>query len=40
MFDENPEAPESTTGGSLLKNCSWKSRKIHKKTPVPESLFY
>ena len=23
----------------LLKRCSWKYRKFHRKTPVPESLF-
>ena len=25
--------------GVLWKQCSWKFRKIHRKTPVPESLF-
>ena len=24
--------------GVLLKRCSWKFRKIHRKTPVPESF--
>ena len=23
-----------------VKRCSWKFRKIHRKTPVPESLFF
>ena len=31
--------PEAGTGGALQKRCSWKFRKIHGKTPVPESLF-
>ena len=26
-------------GGALLKKCSHKFRKIHRKKPVPESLF-
>ena len=30
---------KSAIGGVLWKNCSWKSRKIHMKTPVLESRF-
>ena len=30
---------EAATEGVLSKRCSLKFRKIHKKTPVPESLF-
>ena len=26
-------------GGVLSKRCSWKFRRFHRKTPVPESLF-
>ena len=28
-----------SSGCVLSKRCSWKSHKIHRKTPVPESLF-
>ena len=28
-----------SSGGVLLKRCSKKFRKIHRKTPVPEPLF-
>ena len=30
--------PEAATGGVRKKGCSKKSRKIHRKTPVPVSL--
>ena len=30
---------EAATRGVLCKKCSLKFHKIHKKTPVPESLF-
>ena len=30
---------EAVNRGDLLKRCSLKFRKIHKKTPVLESLF-
>ena len=29
---------EAVTGGVLKKSCSYKFRKIHGKTPVPESF--
>ena len=30
---------EAATGGFLKERCSLKFRKIHRKAPVPESLF-
>ena len=30
---------EAVTEGVLQKKCSWKFRKIPRKTPVPESFF-
>ena len=33
------ESPEAANGGILEKSCSQKFRKIHRKTPAPESLF-
>ena len=30
---------EAASRGVLQKRCSYKFRKIHRKTPVPESLF-
>ena len=30
---------KQSPGGVLYKRCSQKFRKIHRKTPVPESLF-
>ena len=30
---------EASTGGVLKKKCSLKFRKIHRKTPVPKTLF-
>ena len=34
-FDDQKQPPEVF----YEKRCSWKFRKIHRKTPVPESLF-
>ena len=31
---------EVATGGVLQKRCSWKFRKFHRKSPVPEFLFF
>ena len=30
---------KQSSGGVLWKRCPYKFRKIHRKTPVPESLF-
>ena len=30
---------EAVVGMSSVKKCSWKFRKIHRITPVPEPLF-
>ena len=37
--EDHPKTTEATTGGVLEKRCSQKFRKIHRKTPVVESLF-
>ena len=31
---------KATTQEAVVKRCSQKSRKIHRKTLVPESVFY
>ena len=33
------EPSEAAIRGVLWKKCSYKFHKIHRKTPVPESLF-
>ena len=35
----NAGLQKHSSGGVLWKRCSWKFRKIHRKTPVSESLF-
>ena len=35
----NAALQKHSSVGVLWKQCSWKFRKIHRKTPVPESLF-
>ena len=34
----NLKIEKQSPGGVLLKRCSWKLRKIHRKTPVPVSF--
>ena len=34
-----PLVTDAATGSVLSKRCSSKFQKIHRKTPVPESLF-
>ena len=36
---ESSQYQKQSPGGVLSKRCSQKSRKIHRKTPVLESLF-